>query len=67
MKVVKIIRDPIHGNIRLNELELELLDTPQVQRLRRIKQNGLCHIVYPAMHSTRFEHSLGAASGVCHV
>lgn len=59
MKVSKIIRDPIHGNIRLSELEVELLDTPQMQRLRRIKQNGLCHLVYPAMHSTRFEHSLG--------
>ncbi len=59
MKAVKIIRDPIHGNIRLNQLELDLLDTPQMQRLRRIKQNGLCHIVYPAMHSSRFEHSLG--------
>lgn len=59
MNVVKIIRDPIHGNIRLSALEQELLDTPQMQRLRRIKQNGLCHLVYPAMHSSRFEHSLG--------
>jgi len=59
MNVAKIIRDPIHGNIRLSELEVDLIDTPQMQRLRRIKQNGLCHIVYPAMHSTRFEHSLG--------
>jgi len=56
---VKTIRDPIHGNIRLNELELELLDTPHLQRLRHIKQNGLCYLVYPAMNSTRFEHSLG--------
>ena len=56
---MKTIRDPIHGNIRLNELELELLDTPHLQRLRHIKQNGLCYLVYPAMNSTRFEHSLG--------
>ncbi|HIE34154.1 MAG TPA: HD domain-containing protein [Candidatus Altiarchaeales archaeon] len=56
---MKTIRDPIHGNIRLNELELELLDTSHLQRLRHIKQNGLCYLVYPAMNSTRFEHSLG--------
>jgi len=59
MKPVKIIRDPIHGGVALNELELELVDSPQVQRLRGIKQNGLCFLVYPAMNSTRFEHSLG--------
>ncbi len=59
MKPVKTIRDPIHGTIALNEVELELIDTPQFQRLRNIKQNGLCFLVYPAMNSTRFEHSLG--------
>ncbi len=59
MKPVKTIRDPIHGTIVLSELELELIDTPQLQRLRHIKQNGLCYLVYPAMNSTRFEHSLG--------
>ncbi|RLI92509.1 MAG: HD domain-containing protein [Candidatus Altiarchaeales archaeon] len=59
MKSIKTIRDPIHGTIAVNELELELIDTPQFQRLRRIKQNGLCFLIYPAMNSTRFEHSLG--------
>lgn len=59
MKPAKIIRDPIHGSVELNELELELVDSPQFQRLRGIKQNGLCFLIYPAMNSTRFEHSLG--------
>ncbi len=59
MKPRKTIRDPIHGSIPLNDLELGLLDTPQVQRMRRIKQNGFCYLIYPAMNSTRFEHSLG--------
>ena len=59
MKPIKTIRDPIHGTIAVNELELELIDTPQFQRLRHIKQNGLCFLIYPAMNSTRFEHSLG--------
>lgn len=55
----KIIRDPIHKDIELTEVEVKILDTPQMQRLRRIKQNGLAYIVYPAMNATRFEHSLG--------
>jgi uncharacterized protein len=55
----KVVRDPIHGNIRLDSLALDLIDCPQMQRLRNIKQNGLCYLVYPAMNSTRFEHSLG--------
>jgi uncharacterized protein len=59
----KVIRDPIHGNIRLDGPYLELVDTRHFQRLRNIKQNGLCYLVYPAMNSTRFEHSLG----VCHL
>ncbi|HHQ45027.1 MAG TPA: HD domain-containing protein [Candidatus Altiarchaeales archaeon] len=59
MKPYKVIRDPIHGNIGLSELEVELIDTRQMQRLRNVKQNGLCYLVYPAMNSTRFEHSLG--------
>ncbi|MCX6694837.1 MAG: HD domain-containing protein, partial [Candidatus Altiarchaeota archaeon] len=59
MKPGKIIRDPIHGNISLSEFELQLVDCRHMQRLRGIKQNGFCYLVYPAMNSTRFEHSLG--------
>ncbi len=55
----KIIRDAIHKDIVLNEIELKILDTPYMQRLKRIKQNGLANIVYPCMNATRFEHSLG--------
>ncbi|MFH1055237.1 MAG: HD domain-containing protein [Candidatus Altiarchaeota archaeon] len=57
--VDKVIRDPIHGNIGFDGVSIELLDTAEMQRLRHIKQNGLCYLVYPAMNSTRFEHSLG--------
>ena len=55
----KVIRDPIHGNIHLDGVFIDLVDSPRMQRLRNIKQNGLCYLVYPAMNSTRFEHSLG--------
>jgi hypothetical protein len=59
MKDMKVIRDPIHGNITLSGVELSLVDMPEMQRLRHVKQNGFCYLVYPAMNSTRFEHSLG--------
>jgi hypothetical protein len=56
----KVIRDPIHGDIFLSELEMMIVDSREFQRLRRIKQLGMTHIVYPSANHTRFEHSLGA-------
>lgn len=58
----KIINDPVYGFIRFPEKEMmQIIDHPWFQRLRRIKQMGIAHFVYPgAMHS-RFHHSLGAA------
>lgn len=53
------IRDPIHGFIELNEWEKTIIDRPEFQRLRRIKQLSLSDMVYPATNHTRFEHSLG--------
>ncbi|MGM0771739.1 MAG: HD domain-containing protein [Halobacteriota archaeon] len=56
---MKVIRDPVHGYIELDQLVLSLIDTPQMQRLRRIQQLGLSNLVYPGANHTRFEHSLG--------
>jgi len=53
------IRDPIHGYVKLDDLAEELVSTPQMQRLRWIKQLGLANLVYPGASHTRFEHSLG--------
>ncbi len=55
----KIIRDAIHNNIELNPLELSILDTPEMQRLRNVRQLSLAYLVYPSALHTRFEHSLG--------
>jgi hypothetical protein len=57
---MKVIRDSIHGDVFLTELEVEIIDTPEFQRLRRIKQLGMTHLVYPSANHTRFEHSMGA-------
>ncbi len=53
------IRDPVHGYVRVDGIIQELADTPQMQRLRWIKQLGLASLVYPGANHTRFEHSLG--------
>jgi HD superfamily phosphohydrolase len=55
----KIIRDPIHGDIKIEGLFLNLLDSPEIQRLYNIKQLGFAHLVFPGGHHTRLEHSLG--------
>lgn len=55
----KIIRDSIHGDIKLDGLFLELSETPTFQRLHNIRQLGFAHLVFPGAHHTRLEHSLG--------
>ncbi len=57
----KIINDPVYGFISVPDRFLqELIEHPYFQRLRRIKQMGLAHYVYPGAHHTRFHHALGA-------
>ncbi|MCD6189628.1 MAG: HD domain-containing protein [Thermococcus sp.] len=55
----KIIHDPLHGSMKIKGLILELVKTPEFQRLRGIKQLGLAYLVFPGANHTRFEHSLG--------
>ncbi|XP_047627099.1 deoxynucleoside triphosphate triphosphohydrolase SAMHD1 isoform X3 [Phacochoerus africanus] len=56
---VKVINDPIHGHIELHPLLIRIIDTPQFQRLRYIKQLGGGYYVFPGASHNRFEHSLG--------
>ncbi|MDR1404537.1 MAG: HD domain-containing protein [Candidatus Methanoplasma sp.] len=55
----KVIHDPIHGSIRVDEPFLTILDRPEMQRLRSVRQLGLGSMVFPGANHTRFEHSLG--------
>lgn len=58
----KIINDPVYGFIRFPESEMmQVIEHPWFQRLRRIKQMGMAHLVYPGAVHTRLHHSLGAA------
>lgn len=57
----KIINDPVYGFISIPSAPVfTLLEHPWFQRLRRIKQLGLTHYVYPGAIHTRFHHALGA-------
>lgn len=57
----KRIRDPIHGYIDVEPAVLAVLDTPEVQRLRHVRQLGTANLVYPGANHSRFEHVLGAS------
>ncbi len=57
----KLFSDPVHGFISVpKNLILDLIQTPEVQRLRRIRQLGVGHLVFPGAEHTRFNHALGA-------
>jgi len=55
----KIIYDPIHGHIDIDVISIKIIDTPEFQRLRYIKQLGNVSYVYPSACHNRFEHSIG--------
>lgn len=57
----KIINDPVHGFVSIpTDFIFDLIEHPFYQRLRRIKQLGLTHYVYPGATHTRFLHAIGA-------
>ncbi|XP_073325865.1 deoxynucleoside triphosphate triphosphohydrolase SAMHD1-like [Pagrus major] len=57
----KVFNDPIHGHLELHPLLVKIIDRPQFQRLRFIKQLGGAYFVYPGASHNRFEHSIGVA------
>lgn len=60
-----ILRDPVHGLVAFESAEEQivpdLLESAEVQRLRRVRQLGLASLAYPGADHTRFSHALGAA------
>lgn len=57
----KIINDPVHGFVTINDpLIYEIISHPWFQRLRRINQMAMSYLVYPGAVHSRLHHALGA-------
>lgn len=60
-----ILRDPVHGLVAFESDEERiverLIDAPEVQRLRRIRQLGVTSLAFPGAEHSRFAHALGSA------
>jgi uncharacterized protein len=60
-----ILRDPVHGLVAFESREERiienLIDTPEVQRLRRVRQLGVTSLVFPGAEHSRFAHAIGTA------
>jgi HD superfamily phosphohydrolase len=60
-----ILRDPVHGLVAFESEEERiierLMDTPEVQRLRRVRQLGVTSLAFPGAEHSRFAHAIGAA------
>lgn len=66
MKFRKIVNDPVYGFITFDdELIFKVLSHPWYQRLRRIHQMAMAHLVYPGAVHTRLHHSMGAYHLMC--
>jgi HD superfamily phosphohydrolase len=61
LSVATTIQDVVHGPMEFHALQVAIMDTPQFQRLRDLKQLGCCDKVYPTANHNRFVHSLGVA------
>lgn len=61
----RTIRDPVHGDILVNRLETAIIDTEIFQRLRRIRQLGTVHLVFPGAEHSRIQHSIGTLFVAC--
>ena len=63
--MVRVFRDPVHNIISFHKkrdrLFLDLVDSREMQRLRRIRQLGFSYVTYLGAEHSRFAHSLGCA------
>lgn len=61
---IQSIQDPVHGLMQFQGMEtavVEVLRAKELQRLRRLRQLGLAHLVYPGAEHSRLVHSIGVA------
>jgi HD superfamily phosphohydrolase len=57
----KAIKDSVWGMMSFNAAAMRLIDSPVIQRLRRIRQLGFSYLTYPSAEHSRFIHSIGMA------
>ncbi|MFD0897178.1 HD domain-containing protein [Loigolactobacillus binensis] len=56
----KVLRDPVHNYIHVqHQVILDLINTKEFQRLRRIKQLGTASFTFHGAEHSRFSHSVG--------
>ncbi len=61
-----VLKDEVHGNITLQGVYKELVESQDFQRLKDIVQTGTSYLKYPAMkEETRFDHSIGSYCNMC--
>lgn len=53
------ISDTIHGSVKLNYLEKQVISTQIFNRLHNIYQNSTVYLTFPTNRTKRFEHSIG--------
>ena len=63
-KLVRVWRDALYGDIRLTEYEMRIIDSPEMQRLRYIKQLGFTSLVFSSADHSRLSHSVGCVHRV---
>ncbi|MDQ0723411.1 HD superfamily phosphohydrolase [Paenibacillus sp. W4I10] len=56
----KVFKDPVHNYIHVQDPVIwQLINTPEFQRLRRIRQLGTSYLTFHGAEHSRFSHSLG--------
>ncbi len=55
----KDIHDAVWGTINLHGGEVLIIDSPLIQRLRKIQNLGLAYLIFPGAEYSRFEHTIG--------
>ena len=55
----KVVNDPVHNHMYFSGKLCDVIDTPQMQRLRELKQLGTAYYVFPGASHNRFEHCWG--------
>ncbi|CAA6604892.1 conserved hypothetical protein [Rhodospirillaceae bacterium LM-1] len=63
----KELTDPVWHSIPLEPVEVDLMDMPLLQRLRRVRQLGLAYLVYSGAQHTRFDHSIGCVKAASRI